>query len=672
MTEIEIFAEQLQNAVIDEAKHGDGSPSLGEDFKENAFTRIVLGDLEDAGVVESPTECYFYFPHPAAKINAYCIPDDEFRLVLVVTDYFFQGSSGVGKLNAGDIDKSFKMAERFFQMVISPTPINVDPGTQARSMIQAISTKKDSFRSVQIILVSNRQLAIRREKARPTRIGTYVISHDVWDLERIKRFRSGGVAHDPIEVDFSKLPGGGLNCLSNEDPLLGYATSIAVIPGAVIAELYDEYGARLLELNVRSYLQAKGKINKGILETLVRTPQRFLAYNNGITIVAEDIIFTDDQSRIAKIVGIQVVNGGQTTASIHRAKKESGADLSHVYVQAKITKVAASEFEEIVPEISRFSNTQNKVNEVDLKANHPFHVGVQRFAENKWVPGEKSKWFYERARGSYQTERVRRGGAGRTKFEKDFPAHQRITKEDLARYSNVFDGYPHIVSRGGQKNFLKFMEGLGKLGKDWAPTDQEFKEIIGKAILFRVAQQIAKDTGVSAFRVNVVSYTVALISFRTEQGLNFGKVWELQDLPDSWKAQIREWMPRIGELLTQGAAGRNPTEWFKLEQCWSFVKDRTATWTISSELQQESAAFAKSACGKSQQAQVEESKKIDAQTWLDVYHWGETTALLNRPQLDISKRLAELAFGGWRKNPTERQANEGMKIIALYEARVIS
>ena len=670
MTEIEIFAEQLQNDVVAEAKSGDGSSGLGEDFKENAFTRIILGDLEEAGVVESPTECHFH--HPPAKVNAYSIPEDEFRLVLVVTDYFLLEPSGIGKLNADDIDKSFKMAERFLQMVISPRPVNVDPGAECRSMIQAISAKKDTFRSAKIILVSNRQLAVRSEKARPARIGTLSVSHDIWDLERIKRFRGGKVG-DPIEVDFSKLPGGGLNCLSTEDPALGYATSIAVFPGAVLADLYDQYGARLLELNVRSYLQAKGKINQGILETLEKNPRRFLAYNNGITIVAEDVEFTDDQSRIAKIIGIQIVNGGQTTASIHRAKKESGADLSHVYVQAKITKVEASEFEEIVPEISRFSNTQNKVNEVDLKANHPFHVGVQRFAENKWVPGEKSKWFYERARGSYQTERARRGitKASRAKFDNDFPSDQRITKEDLARYSNVFDGYPHIVSRGGQKNFLKFMEGLGKLGKDWVPTDQVFKEIVGKAILFRVAQGIAKEIGISAFRINVISYTVALVSLRTEQGLNFAKVWDIQGLPETWKAQIREWMPRVGELLTQGAAGRNPTEWFKLEQCWSFVKERTTSWAISPDLQQEVATHLKGTSGKSQQAQIEESKRIGPQTWLDIYHWGESSGLLNRPQLDISKRLAELAFSGWRKNPTERQVNEGMKIIAIYEKRVI-
>ena len=237
------------------------------------------------------------------------------------------------------------------------------------------------------------------------------------------------------------------------DETLGYRTCVALFPGTILHDLYDEYGSRLLELNVRSYLQARGKVNKGILETLVREPHRFLAYNNGITIVAEGIDFSNDKARVLSIKGMQIVNGGQTTASIHRAMKDSKVDISHVYVQAKLTVVPPEAFDEMVPDISRFSNTQNKVSEVDLRANHAYHVGIERVSRRVWAPGEQSMWFYERARGSYQTERAKRGGTAseRQKFDKQFPASQRFTKEDLARYTNAWDGLPHIVSRGGPK-----------------------------------------------------------------------------------------------------------------------------------------------------------------------------------------------------------------------------
>src|SRR5205085_1772823 len=119
-------------------------------------------------------------------------------------------------------------------------------------------------------------------------------------------------------------------------------TCVAIFPGALLHELYDEHGSRLLELNVRSYLQAKGKINKGILETLRNDPADFMAYNNGITVVAERILFgplANGREGIVELQGMQIVNGGQTTASIHRSAKEFEADLSKVFVQGKIVTV---------------------------------------------------------------------------------------------------------------------------------------------------------------------------------------------------------------------------------------------------------------------------------------------------------------------------------------------
>ena len=48
----------------------------------------------------------------------------------------------------------------------------------------------------------------------------------------------------------------------------------------MLARIYGEHGQRLLERNVRAFLQAKGKINKGLQKTLKEEPHRFLAYNS--------------------------------------------------------------------------------------------------------------------------------------------------------------------------------------------------------------------------------------------------------------------------------------------------------------------------------------------------------------------------------------------------------
>ncbi len=666
------FSQQLESDVLSEAKSkvsGDteGNVGEGEDYKENAFTRVVLQDLEDAGVLEAPHECHYRVPFKGqdAKVNAYDIPDDESRLILVVTDYRLPIGGEPGRLNSDDVERNYKMAERFLAYTVSTGGGGPDPSQPAFAMIYDISSRKSSFNSVQVVLITNCILAVKKEKQKPKQLHGYSVSYDVWDIERFRRFRASGASHEPIEVDLSRYPGGGLACLSNADPDLGYSTSIAVIPGRVLADWYEEYGARLLELNVRSYLQAKGKINKGILETLVKEPERFLAYNNGITIVAEEVSFTPDQQRIRGLRGLQIVNGGQTTASVHRARKENHADLSHVYVQAKITKVSESLFEEVVPQISRLSNTQNKVSEVDLRANHRFHVGIERAATRKWVPGEQSKWFYERARGSYQTERAR---VGKTKFDKMFPSAQRITKEDLAKYVNAFECLPHLVSRGGQKNFKPFMDNLPSLPPDWEPTDEEYRELIGKAILFRRTQEIAKSLGMAAFRINLVSYTVSIVSLKTEQLVDFANIWDRQGLTQALDQQIKIWLPKVADILNQSAAGKNPTEWFKLESCWLNLKDKASSWEVSKELGAELRSQEIIGATSATRANIAECRKLGKDEWFEIYKWCEQSSNMTRSQTNVARRMAELAMSDWNRDPTERQAADAVDIVRLFSA----
>lgn len=667
------FAAELEDEVLTEAKNPiDGGGTGGEDFKERAFTRIALRDMADAGALDAPTECHYSGKVRGRefKVNGYEISDEGARLNLVIADYRPRAGEEIAKLNAEDVDRSFRTAERFLDYLFGTADAGPDISYSAHAMINDISSRRERLRKVQISLVTNGVLAIRRERATSKRLQGYAVSHETWDLERFRRLRAGGSTHEPIEVDLSKYPGGGLACLSNADPQAGYSSTIVMLPGAVLADWYEEYGTRLLELNVRSYLQARGKINAGILETLIKEPDRFLAYNNGITIVAEDVQYTPDQSRIRFIKGLQIVNGGQTTASIHRARRENHADLSHVYVQAKITKVPADKFEEIVPEISRLSNTQNKVSEVDLRAHHRYHVGLERVAGRRWVPGEQSKWFYERTRGGYQTERNRIGrtDAQRAKFDREFPAEQRLTKEDVARYVNTYDGVPHIVSLGGQKSFKHFMDRVPNVGRDWEPSDEEYKELIGKAILYRRTVGLAKEAGISAFRVNIVNYTVSLVAVKTDQRVNLSKIWDAQDISEALRQQIQEWLPKVAKLLTESAVGRNPTEWFKTEPCWTKLKEQTESWQILSALARElREAGVKAAEGE--RAQVDRIKSLTAKEWLHIYQWGEQSDQLTRLQVDIARRMSELAFEEWRRVPTARQVTEALNVISAFEQR---
>ena len=132
-----------------------------------------------------------------------------------------------------------------------------------------------------------------------------------------------------------------LPCIASPESGADFDVYLAILPGNLLHQLYHEFGARLLELNVRSFLQARGKVNRGIRDTLKDEPSAFIAYNNGISATASEVTLVplpEGGTGIAAMRDLQIVNGGQTTASVHRASV-TGVDLTAVFVQAKVTVI---------------------------------------------------------------------------------------------------------------------------------------------------------------------------------------------------------------------------------------------------------------------------------------------------------------------------------------------
>src|SRR5690606_13438191 len=306
-------------------------------------------------------------------------------------------------------------------------------------------------------------------------------------------------------------------CLSMVDPDSDYKGYLAVVPGDVLAGIYDKYGPRLLERNVRSFLQARGNVNKGIRKTILEEPHRFFAYNNGVSATADDIEFDEENGySISKIRNLQIVNGGQTTASLYYTARKDKADLQGIFVQAKISVIPEEHLEHIVPLISKFANSQNKVNDADFYANDPFHIEIEGLSRTVWAPAvdgssKQSKWFYERARGQYLDAKSREVTPARKRqFDATFPTRQKFTKTDLAKYENTWMQLPHIVSLGAQKNFNEFTIRLKERGR--VDVDARyFEHLIAKAIIFSRADRIVHDQNFGGYKANIVTYTIAFI-----------------------------------------------------------------------------------------------------------------------------------------------------------------
>lgn len=675
------FHQQLESEITESARDTSGGVA---EFRENVLTDLLAEELSSSGVLESPTICHFEGGKGAGsvKVNGYSVPEEDSRLDLFVTLYCGP-QEDVSTINTADVDSAFRKAERFLAKAFDGLQDELDPAGNQFLMADYIRQLKGQVDRVCFHLFTNARLAQRREKTRKVKVLDLAATYEVWDLERFRRLRESGRSYESLVVDFREEAAGGLPCVILGKDQAGFQTCVTVFPGQLLSDLYDEYGARLLELNVRSYLQARGKVNAGILKTLRENPQDFMAYNNGITVVAETVVLQklkDGTTGIAELRGMQIVNGGQTTASIHRAAKEFEADLSHVFVQGKVTVVDQARFQDLVPLISRFSNTQNRVTEADLSANHPFHIGMERVSRREWAPDQKTMWFYERARGSYQTAKARDGStpAKRRQFEERYPSAQRFTKEDLAKFENTWRGLPHVVSRGGQKNFVYFMHELGTYAEGWEPSTDDYHHYIAKGILFKEAQRVVRaDDRISAYQINVVAYTTALLAEKTARRLNLDKIWRLQQVSEATRETLASWAPVVFKHLPEFAAkqGRHIGESFKQQGCWDLI--RSLDLQVPRELADELVAMddgvmAARIAGTDSRPlstgdhnNIARCMELGEKDWLAIAEWGQKTGTLAELERGIARTLAGYAAEKWTKVPSRKQAARGINMIEV-------
>lgn len=367
---------------------------------------------------------------------------------------------------------------------------------------------------------------------------------------------------------------------------------MCALPARLIADLYGRYGSRLLQSNVRSYLSNRGKVNRGIRETIMSKPELFLAYNNGITATATEAQIKD--SSIIRVTDLQIVNGGQTTASLFYAQRDNKPvrQFDEAYIQAKLVVVSPLLAQDLVPNISRFANSQNRVSEADFFSNSPFHVRLETLSRRILTPPRpgvtyQSKWFYERARGQYANEKAKLvGAAEERKFTATYPRSQVITKTDAARYAVSWARKPHLVSAGAQKNFVAFADEVASKWESSAESfnDDYFKELVAKAILYNsIRSSVAKQPWYrSGYLANIVTYTVAKISdviAKADKGqFDFESVWQRQDISEATRIFALEIAQRVLQVLTSDQRPvTNVTEWAKREQCWQTVRAMSVT-----------------------------------------------------------------------------------------------
>lgn len=453
-----------------------------------------------------------------------------------------------------------------------------------------IATTWSDIDKIKLIVVTNADSRTQADATKAKDLNGKPVTISIWDLKRLKQFMDQGHARADLVIDFEQEFGGSIPLLAASKGGVSLDSYLAVIPGKQLAEIYEKWGPRLLEANVRSFLQARGKVNRGVRDTIRDEPHMFFPYNNGLsaTVDSIDTEQTATGLHLLRAKNLQIVNGGQTTASLHAARKTSSKQLEEVYVQMKLTIVPSEKSEEVVPRISEYANSQNKVNAADFFANHPFHLSVEELSRRILAPaGEdgyrETKWFYERARGQYADERGRRTPSERKKFDSEYPRSQFFTKTDIAKYENTWARFPHIVSRGAQKNFAAFVD---YISKNWNSDDllfdeTWFKRSIAKAIVFRTMEKLVSrsDWYEGGYRANIVTYAISKVVHDAEYLgvlVDLDSVWRYQEVPSHLEALLTIAGIEAQKVITNPPEGvRNCSEWAKKEACWDMLAKRS-------------------------------------------------------------------------------------------------
>lgn len=591
------FARQFRQEVLLEAGTDGGEALLPE-----VLTRRFIESLVEVGEIEAAADCYL--KQRGVEVTGFGIVDGE-TLNLLTTIH--RNEVPPASVPRGEIETYLRRVWGFWERC-SKTALHesLEESSDAWSMALEIHTAAPKIRRIRMYVLTDGFAAV--EYLEPETIDGIEVERSIWDIARLQRLESTGIRGEPIEIDFIERFGRPLPCISPELPGADYAAYLAAFPAHWLADIYDEFGARLLEKNVRSFLQFTGKVNRGMRDTLAgKDANRFFAYNNGISATASGVELVVDDSGSAGIVrlrDLQIVNGGQTTASVHRAKR-TGVDVAHVSVQAKITEIEGERLEEMVPLISRYANSQNKVSVSDLSSNDPFHIEVESLSRSVWAPATTSTmretlWFYERARGQYADALNREATPARQRLFKEIrPTSQKFAKTDLAKYENAWQQRPWEVSQGAQKNFTAFMIGLGKAPGVSGDVGY-YQRLVAKAILWKRTEKIVSAQNFGGYRANIVAYSIAKLSHASQQRLDLDAIWRDQGFEEGLEACIAEISHLAFALLTDAdRPTANVTEWAKREQCWQ--RFRVNPWTLPNSIDDGLIKLASSASAESDQ-----------------------------------------------------------------------
>ena len=662
---------------------------------ETELIKYFTDFLREIEEINDFTECFFQqkgFRGKMIQIDGYTFDSVDKSFSLFISDYDY--SDEIETITNTDINKLSSKMEGFIEQSISGyIEKNFEPSTQGYEVALLLKDMLKDISKFKLYIISNRIISDRVKVIDKNAINDIKVELNVWDIKRLYNIAKSDMNKESIEIDLNEFGINGLPCIQAvECTNSNYKSYLTAIPGNILADIYIKYGSRLLEGNVRSFLSVRGKVNKQIRNTILKEPEMFFAYNNGIAATATNVECenSNNVSLITNLHNLQIINGGQTTASIANAVLQEKQDVSNIMVPMKLSIVDNEKAEEIVPIISRCANSQNKVDEADFFANHPYHIKIEEFSRKVYAPAINGNqyqtiWFYERARGQHTQEQMKLTAAQRKAYLLQKPKNQIIKKVDLAKYINTYECFPHIVSKGAQANMRYFAERVSKI---WDKNSAEvnklyYQKAIALAIIFKETEILVSNQDwykqIKAYRANIVTYSLSVVFniIKTKMEdceFDFMRIWNRQALYEEFKNQLIITTKEVYNFITkEDRITLNVTEWCKKDVCWDRAKKEN--WTISKQfiktlISKTQAKSDQTNAYKEQKMENElnceiEVTKLGSKYWSNMLKWGLEKKMLSPIEQSILKIASNFDKTG--KIPSFTQCKTLLKAKERFE-----
>lgn len=564
--------------------------------------------ISDWSLLSSIDQCQFSVPTGTRTFKSMHIHAGSLEIPTNTVNLLIADFNPNDVENITNTDISIKSAQmvNFAENAIKGYFTNGEQSNPAVQLGLDIKRNASSIYKIHLFIISTNQLSKRVKSVDLDDISiqgrTYKVELDVIDIEKIFNAQLATSEKEDTVINVSDFGASGIPCIRADIGTGRYEAYLAVVPGEFLSNIYKKYGPRLLEKNVRSFLQLRGGVNKGIRQTILNERENFFSYNNGISTTAKSVVLEDVPEKglcITSFTDFQIINGGQTTASLASASIKDEAPLDRIFVQMKLTVMLAEDEkdDEFMRNTSQFANSQNKVTAADLVSNHPFYLRIEEFSRKLFAPPSRglpyqTRWFFERSRGQYDQPKMKM----KTKSERDAytrinPTSQRFDKKDLAKYINSSEMLPYNVAWGGEVNSVRFQVEMEKQWKTDQATFNEsyFRDMIAKAIIFNTTRKsILRDDRYkerNGYLIQTVTYAFAKLVFEVQKlglYLNYRHIWDRQELPNFLIDDIIEISFAVRKVLFLPNIG-NVETFCKKPECWDRIKELSYELSVSTK-----------------------------------------------------------------------------------------